>query len=298
MGYDECIPEFLIGFLNFEMGLLEKFLIYTSQPRIGALRCMGGVWFHPTSTNQPPVLWRQPFPPAVQDALISEANPGGSLSISDLELAAMIGHKDILCAYADVVERTLWLATKNCAALAWSTNRSSTSVGPRSYLLRYNALHQRTHRYVAVHDHIAEPANVILADNASCLWHLCDSALLTHFNTCYPQALPWQLRTLTPATNSALIGSLFRKLPSSAYAISAATPLPRPGVCGPYSVTTSASMCSACHQTPSPFCKCLPSASAPAPSVPAVAACAFAQWSTQCAVRRRCTPAWGHRTLA
>jgi hypothetical protein len=39
MGYDACIPEFLIGFLNFEMGLLEKILIYTSQPWIGALRC-------------------------------------------------------------------------------------------------------------------------------------------------------------------------------------------------------------------------------------------------------------------
>jgi hypothetical protein len=86
-----------------------------------------------------------------------------------------------------VVERTLWLATDNRAALAWSTKGSSTSVGPRSYLLRYNALHQRTHRYVAVHDHIAGAANV-MADDASRLWHLCDCALLTHFNTYYPQA--------------------------------------------------------------------------------------------------------------
>jgi hypothetical protein len=38
MGNDACIPEFLIGFLNFEIGLLEKNLIYTSQPRIGALK--------------------------------------------------------------------------------------------------------------------------------------------------------------------------------------------------------------------------------------------------------------------
>ena len=28
-----------MGFLNFEMGLLEKILVCTSQPRIGALRC-------------------------------------------------------------------------------------------------------------------------------------------------------------------------------------------------------------------------------------------------------------------
>jgi hypothetical protein len=72
-----------------------SFLGASDASRLG----MGGVWFHPTPANQPPVLWRQPFPPAVQDALISEANPGGSLSISDLELAAMIGHKDILCAW-------------------------------------------------------------------------------------------------------------------------------------------------------------------------------------------------------
>jgi hypothetical protein len=39
MGNAACKPEVLVGFLNFEMGLLEKFLVCTSQPRIGALRC-------------------------------------------------------------------------------------------------------------------------------------------------------------------------------------------------------------------------------------------------------------------
>ncbi len=38
-----CKPEVLVGFLNFEMGLLEKNLVCTSQPRIGALRC---IWQH------------------------------------------------------------------------------------------------------------------------------------------------------------------------------------------------------------------------------------------------------------
>ncbi len=39
MGNAACKPEVLVGFLNFEMGLLEKILVCTSQPRIGALRC-------------------------------------------------------------------------------------------------------------------------------------------------------------------------------------------------------------------------------------------------------------------
>jgi hypothetical protein len=116
--------------------------------------------------SEAPILWRMPFPPHNQQHMVTFENPTGALSISDLELCAMIAHKDVLANAFPVAETTLWMATDNRAALAWSSKGSATSVAARSYLLRFNALHQRTYRYVAVHDHIAGRVNV-MADDAS-----------------------------------------------------------------------------------------------------------------------------------
>lgn len=158
---------------------------------------MGGVWFHTTDQTQPPIVWRQAYPSDVRDNLVTSDNPKGEVSISDLELLAMIAHKDVVAQHSEVAERTLWMATDNRAALLWSAKGSTTSVAARAYLLRYNALHQRRHRYVATHNHIADKANV-MADDASRRWDLPDAELLFLFNTLYPQALPWQICPCTP----------------------------------------------------------------------------------------------------
>ena len=50
-----------------------------------------------------------------------------------------------------------------------------------------------------------------MADDASQRWDLTDDELPTHFALCYPQHQPWQLLTIPPRTNSALISSLCRK---------------------------------------------------------------------------------------
>ena len=258
---------------------------------------MGGVWFAHLADGAPfPFLWRQPFSPQVQAAIVTADNPHGEISISDLELAAMIAHKDILVHHADVAERTLWMATDNRAALSWSQKGSSTSTSARAYLLRYNALHQRTHRYVAMHDHIAGKANS-MADDASRLWHLPDDALLTHFNRVYPQVLPWQLFPLPSSTTSALIGALFRKQRGPASRLGATRPLPAPGRSGPPSVTPLAPTPTACLRTPSPSSKSSPSDFAPVLCPPAVGASSLAQWRTPFAVSARRTPLWGPRTL-
>lgn len=69
--------------------------------------------------------------------------PKGTISISDLELAALIAHKDVLARHHPIAERTIWTATDNKAALSWSTKGSATSTAARAYLLRLNSLHQR-----------------------------------------------------------------------------------------------------------------------------------------------------------
>ena len=72
---------------------------------------MGGVWFDASAT-QPPLLWRQRFAPQVSAAMVTYANPTGSLSISDLELTAIIAHKDVLVHAWDARERTIWIGSE------------------------------------------------------------------------------------------------------------------------------------------------------------------------------------------
>jgi hypothetical protein len=50
-----------------------------------------------------------------------------------------------------------------------------------------------------------------VADDASCLWNLSNSQLLSHFQQHYPQLQPWQLWTLQLPIVSALISALQRK---------------------------------------------------------------------------------------
>ena len=260
---------------------------------------MGGVWFH-TSPHivHPPLLWRQSYDRRTQRALITADRPKGTISISDLELMALIAHKDVLAQRHPVAERTLWMATDNRAALAWSTKGSATSTAARAYLLRYNALHQRQHRYVATHDHIAGTANA-MADDASRLWHLNDHQLLTHFNLYYPQASPWQLLAVTPSVNSALTGALFKQRPAREFHASAPPPATPHGPAGQCSARPSTSTHGVSPTMPSPSSsKSLPIACVQASSLPAASVSALAQWRTPCARWDRRTPAWGPRTLA
>ena len=260
---------------------------------------MGGVWFHNGDGNVFPstLVWRMPFPVAVQQALVSADNPHGTISISDLELTALIAHKDVLARHVDVAERTLWLATDNTAALAWSEKGSATSLGPRAYLLRLNSLHQRHFRYVPTHSHIAGAANV-MADAASRLWHLSAGDLLTHFDTHYPQVLPWRIWTLPPSTSSMLIGALFCKRQPGVFPPTVSPPPPNPGNCGSSSAPTLALPPITSPMTLSLSSKSSPNASATAPSLPAGTPSALARWRMPSARWDRRMPGWGPQTLA
>lgn len=188
---------------------------------------MGGVWF--TSTG--PILWRTPFPPFIQRRLVSDANPTGDLTNSDLEHVGVVAHADVLAQHSDVREATLSLLNDNITALSRSRRGSVTSERTAAYLLRLASLHQRHFRYLAHYDYIAGPANV-MADDCSRLWHLSDTALLSHFAKHYPQPLPWQLCHLRPEMNTALTSALCkrRQQPATFLNVPAhAFPL---GVCG------------------------------------------------------------------
>ena len=99
---------------------------------------MGGVWLDALDPATAPIVWRYHFPPGILSALVTADNPTGNITISDLKLAGMIAHKDVLAHHRDVVERTLWVASNNRAAVAWSSQKGSgTSVAARAHLLRH-----------------------------------------------------------------------------------------------------------------------------------------------------------------
>jgi hypothetical protein len=124
----------------------------------------GGVWFPSQGvvprgmSQQKPLLWRFKWPKEIADQLITEANPQGSISISDLELAGGLLHLDVLCNAYDVRERTVLSKTDNLATLFWQRKGSTTSDKVPPHLLRLFGIHQLGIRTVnPVHSPDREP---------------------------------------------------------------------------------------------------------------------------------------------
>lgn len=260
---------------------------------------MGGVWFFP---DAPPVVWRAAFPLALQRALITSSNRRGTLSISDLELAGTLAHKQVLtqvCPGQHLAERPVWLAGDNRPALAWATKGSATSSTARAYLLRLTALHQRHFRYVPQHDFIAGKSNV-MADDASRRWDLSNTALLTYFTSTYPQSTSWRLITLAPETLSAVIGALSRRRSTPTSLRIATPPQPLPPTFGnasaPIMACAPTSLMSL--ETSCPSCSSSRSNTAPAAFPPATGPSDLERWRTPSAKWRRRSPGWGPTTLA
>jgi Reverse transcriptase (RNA-dependent DNA polymerase). len=198
----------------------------------------GGVWFpadHLVSrgvTKSAPLLWRYQWPEEIRAELVTDQNPQGSISISDLELAGGLLHLDVLCQHYDIRERTILSKTDNLAALYWQRR---VAPPPPRYLptsLRLFGIHQRLHHYVPRHDYIPGGSNP-LADDASRLFHLSNHDFLNYFNSTYPQETSFQCVTPTPSLLSAVISALLKK-PYNVESLQAAVPVPkhtgRPGV--------------------------------------------------------------------
>jgi hypothetical protein len=132
-----------------------------------------------------------------------------------------------------------------------------------------------------------------MADDASRLWHLTDNDLLTHFDTRYPQASPWTMWTLAPATNSSLIGSLFRQRPAHEFLRNASLLPAPPAYCGLTSALASDAIPLHSQRTRSRCSKSSHNACGAAPSPPAVDRCGLATWRTPSARWARRTPGWG-----
>ena len=87
----------------------------------------GGVWFPHTSLDQrqnssslpshAPLVWRFKWPQDIIDSLVTDKNPNGTITNSDLELAGGLLHLEAICQHYDVRERTILSRTDNLATL-------------------------------------------------------------------------------------------------------------------------------------------------------------------------------------
>ena len=201
----------------------------------------GGVWFvadhvpNRKGYHHRPVVWRFQWPKAIKDQLVTEHNPNGSITNSDLELAGGLLHLQAIAQSFDTRERTILSKTDNLATLFWQRKGSATTTKCPHYLLRLFGIHQRYHRYVPRHDYLSGPSNPI-ADALSRHFQLSNSTLLHSLNTHHKQKQPFQLVQLEPAVLSSVISALQTKLSKpESLLVAPAPPLP-PGNNGKPSV--------------------------------------------------------------
>jgi hypothetical protein len=115
--------------------------LFTVVPRrpdtIGAVDAsktgMGGFFITQTTA----AIWRAPLPTPIQTTLVSNDNPQGTITNSDLELAAAIVGGDLAATHSPQPHPSVLLASDNMAAVAWIKHGSTTTQDAPAYLLHY-----------------------------------------------------------------------------------------------------------------------------------------------------------------
>jgi len=176
----------------------------------------GGVWFpaehlipRQGATTQP-LVWRLRWPQRIADLLVTDANPNGTISNSDLELAGGLLHLEALAQTFDIRERTALSKTDNLNTLFWQRKGSTTTDKVPAHLLRMFGAHQRFHRYVPRHDYIAGPSNPV-ADALSRDFHLALGELMTSLSKHFPSGSGYQVWEPSPAFVQATLAALMQK---------------------------------------------------------------------------------------
>ena len=263
---------------------------------------MGGVWLpspDPYYPQHPPYVWRAPFPPQIQRALITTNNPSDTITNSDLELAGAIAHAGTLAHHRDIRECTVAIFSDNTPAVIWGTKASATTTGTAAYLLRTASLDQRRHRYLLQHAYIPGPANV-LADIALRHFDLPDDALLRLLTTLSPHAQNWRMLTTSPELVSQLTCDLLQIRPDRPYLRNAPAP------------STSSGLTTGCRawnrwvwtpsyplwQTKSLTSECSRTASDRAPLAAVVSRPGHHAYVTKSSPLRRVSPTWVSPTRA
>ena len=207
----------------------------------------GGIWF-PSSNiaprvgyvNNRPLAWQFQWPQHIVRCLVTDDNPRGTITNSDLELAGGLLHLDALTQCFDIRERTVLSKGDNLSTTFWERKGSTTSDKPPAYLLRLFGIHQRIHRYIPRFDYISGSSNHI-ADALSRQFDKPLSHLISSLSSYLPQNIGCQHWTPSKPIVSAVISALLKQ-PSCRESLQAVpTAPPQPGASGSNSPTTWAS---------------------------------------------------------
>jgi len=133
-----------------------------------AAEVAGGVWFS-LGPTMPPLVWRLAFPPDIAQDVVSISNPNGSITNSDLELAAEVLAVGVLFAKAAIIKhQPIGTLCDNSPTVSWIDKMASKSRSPMAgRLLRGLAFMLYCHqagRLTTVH---VPGMDNIMADNAS-----------------------------------------------------------------------------------------------------------------------------------
>jgi hypothetical protein len=157
------------------------------------------------------LLWRVPYSQTIQEQLVTANNPTGTLTNSDLELAAMVTGGILTAQHTLCPHPTILLASDNTPAVAWATKGSTTSHSTNAYLLHTLASQRRARPFQLNVCYTPGLTNLI-ADCCSRLFSLSDTEFLHHMNTTFPAKPCWTLVHPAPDLLSAVNYSLLKRL--------------------------------------------------------------------------------------
>ena len=259
----------------------------------------GGVIFPAPDLQIPPIVWRTPVPADLQARLISDDNPNGTVTNSDLELAGTVLHEAILTRYP-LRECTILTGSDNKAAIAWRHKGSNSLAGPSAYLLREVALLQRRYRYTSRLTFVNGPSNTA-ADTASRRFDLTDSQLLALLDQSHPQTQPWRMHPIPPDAHSRVITALHGRRPETPLDMTVQElPTASGTSAGSRTWLTSESptRCSPASVTKSRYYGSSPPGSAPGACPEVVSASVLHTYGTRSFTSQRHSSNWGPRTHA
>ena len=105
--------------------------------------------------------------------LITDANLGGTITNSEMELVGGLLHLDAPAQTFDIRGSTVLSKTDNLNTLFWQRAGSATIDKVPVHLLRLFGIHQHFHHYIPCHDYLAGPSDPIadaLSSNFSLTW--------------------------------------------------------------------------------------------------------------------------------
>jgi hypothetical protein len=187
------------------------------------------------------VVWRHRWPQHVISRLVTDSNPCGSITNSDLELAGGLLHLNALSNCFNICKHTVLSKGDNLSTTFWERKRSTSTSAAPAYLLCLFGIHQRIHRYIPRFDSISGASNHV-ADAILQDFYLPWSHMLVSLSHYLPPPVGCQL--WTPSKRIILAGTLvLLRQPSSRESLLATRlAAPKPGVNRSTSPVTWASM--------------------------------------------------------